>query len=78
MIKSKLYKIKRKIYLIYKYGKIYLSLAPLEKKYNHTTCILADLQGPKLRIGNFIKKFEVRDVHVGINLKNLIGALLIL
>ena len=25
----------------------------LEKKYNHPTCILADLQGPKLRIGNF-------------------------
>ena len=26
----------------------------LEKKYNYSTCILADLQGPKLRIGNFI------------------------
>jgi len=25
----------------------------LEKKYNHATCILADLQGPKLRVGNF-------------------------
>lgn len=25
----------------------------LEKKYNHATCILADLQGPKLRIGIF-------------------------
>ncbi len=33
----------------------------LEKKYNHTTCILADLQGPKLRIGNFgNKKIEVK------------------
>ena len=33
----------------------------LEKKYNHTTCILADLQGPKLRIGNFSnKKIEVK------------------
>ena len=28
----------------------------LENKYNHPTCILADLQGPKLRIGNFINK----------------------
>ena len=26
----------------------------LEKKYNYSTCILADLQGPKLRIGNFV------------------------
>jgi len=25
----------------------------LEKKYNYSTCIIADLQGPKLRIGNF-------------------------
>ena len=25
----------------------------LEKKYDHATCILADLQGPKLRVGNF-------------------------
>jgi len=25
----------------------------LEEKYNHTTCILADLQGPKLRVGEF-------------------------
>ena len=25
----------------------------LEKKYNHATCILADLQGPKLRVGVF-------------------------
>jgi len=30
----------------------------LEKKYNHPTCILADLQGPKLRIGNFTNKKE--------------------
>ena len=30
----------------------------LEKKYNHPTCILADLQGPKLRIGNFANKKE--------------------
>ena len=25
----------------------------LEEKYNHATCILADLQGPKLRVGEF-------------------------
>ena len=25
----------------------------LEKKYNHSSCVLADLQGPKLRIGKF-------------------------
>ena len=30
----------------------------LEKKYDHSTCILADLQGPKLRIGNFLNKKE--------------------
>jgi len=30
----------------------------LEEKYNHPTCILADLQGPKLRIGNFINNKE--------------------
>ena len=36
--------------------KNYENIRNLEKKYNHTTCILADLQGPKLRIGNFIKK----------------------
>ena len=30
----------------------------LEKKYNHPSCILADLQGPKLRVGNFINKKE--------------------
>ena len=33
--------------------KNYENIRNLEKKYNHTTCILADLQGPKLRIGNF-------------------------
>jgi pyruvate kinase len=25
----------------------------LEEKYNHATCVLADLQGPKLRVGSF-------------------------
>ena len=29
------------------------TIRKLEKKYNHATCILADLQGPKLRIGIF-------------------------
>ena len=31
----------------------------LEKTYHHPSCILADLQGPKLRIGNFTKKKEL-------------------
>ncbi len=30
----------------------------LEKKYNHATCVLADLQGPKLRIGTLKNKEE--------------------
>ena len=30
----------------------------LETKYDYSTCILADLQGPKLRIGNFKNKKE--------------------
>ena len=25
----------------------------LEEKHNHATCVLADLQGPKLRVGKF-------------------------
>ena len=33
--------------------KNYNTIRNLEKKYNHATCILADLQGPKLRIGTF-------------------------
>ena len=41
--------------------KNYENIRNLEKQYNHTTCILADLQGPKLRIGNFNnKKIEVK------------------
>ena len=32
------------------------TIRSLEKKYDYSTCILADLQGPKLRIGSF-KKF---------------------
>ena len=29
------------------------SIRSLEDEYNHSTCILADLQGPKLRVGLF-------------------------
>ena len=31
----------------------------LEEKYNHATCILADLQGPKLRVGEFKNTEEI-------------------
>ena len=34
------------------------SIRNLEKKYDHSTCILADLQGPKLRVGEFENKQE--------------------
>ena len=34
------------------------SIRNLEKKYQYSTCILADLQGPKLRIGTFKNKKE--------------------
>jgi pyruvate kinase len=34
--------------------KNYDQIRNLEKKYDHPTCILADLQGPKLRVGNFV------------------------
>ena len=30
----------------------------IEKKYNHPICVLADLQGPKLRVGSFVNKKE--------------------
>ena len=39
--------------------KNYDFIRELEKKYDHATCILADLQGPKLRVGDFINKKEV-------------------
>ena len=29
------------------------SIRNLEEKYDHATCVLADLQGPKLRVGDF-------------------------
>ena len=32
------------------------TIRKLEKKYDHATCIVADLQGPKLRIGSFTNK----------------------
>ena len=31
----------------------YECIRSLENKFKHSSCILADLQGPKLRIGNF-------------------------
>ncbi len=34
------------------------SIRNLEKKYQYSTCIIADLQGPKLRIGTFKNKKE--------------------
>ena len=48
----------------------------LEKKYNHTTCILADLQGPKLRIGEFKNKEEKlkKGDHFQLDLKNELGS----
>ncbi|MDC0226583.1 pyruvate kinase [Alphaproteobacteria bacterium] len=47
----------------------------LEKKYNHATCILADLQGPKLRVGNFINsKAELKKGQIFIlDLDSTIG-----
>ena len=41
---------------IEEHRKNYVNIRDLEKKYNHSTCILADLQGPKLRIGAFKEK----------------------
>jgi len=41
---------------IEEHRKNYDHIRLLEKKYDHTTCILADLQGPKLRIGQFDNK----------------------
>ena len=38
---------------IEEHRKNYDTIRKLEKKYNHATCILGDLQGPKLRVGNF-------------------------
>jgi pyruvate kinase len=34
-------------------AKIVDMIRAIEKKYNHPICILADLQGPKLRVGSF-------------------------
>jgi len=35
------------------------SIRNLEEKYDHATCVLADLQGPKLRVGEFENTEEV-------------------
>ena len=42
--------------------KNYEIIRSLEEKHNHASCILADLQGPKLRVGTFKiqKKFSQR------------------
>jgi len=46
---------------IEEHRKNYNVIRDLEKKYSHATCILADLQGPKLRIGVFNKnKIKLR------------------
>jgi pyruvate kinase len=34
----------------------------VEEKYSHPICILGDLQGPKLRVGEFSKEFELLEV----------------
>ena len=34
------------------------NIRKLENKYEHSTCILADLQGPKLRVGEFVNTKE--------------------
>ena len=38
--------------------KNYETIRSLEEKHNHASCILADLQGPKLRVGKFKNKKE--------------------
>ena len=47
----------------------------LEKKYDHSTCILADLQGPKLRIGQFSNtKEQLKKGNIfRLDLKNELG-----
>ena len=56
--------------------KNYDIIRKLEKKYNHATCILADLQGPKLRIGTFKEDkvdltIQVEDTGVGMSVKKV-------
>ena len=43
---------------IEEHRKNFETIRSLEQKFNHSSCILADLQGPKLRIGNFSKSRE--------------------
>ena len=52
------------------------TIRQIEKKYNHATCILADLQGPKLRVGNFANKEEklVKGDLFQLDLKNELGS----
>lgn len=35
------------------------TIREVEEKYSHPICILGDLQGPKLRVGEFSKEFEI-------------------
>ena len=55
--------------------KNYDHIRNLEKKYNHATCILADLQGPKLRVGNFTNnKVELKKGQIfSLDLDSKIG-----
>ena len=51
------------------------NIRSLEKKYDHPTCILADLQGPKLRIGTFANKKEIlkKGQTFNLDLDNTVG-----
>lgn len=35
------------------------TIREVEEKYSHPICVLGDLQGPKLRVGEFSKEFEI-------------------
>ena len=35
------------------------TIRQVEEKYSHPICVLGDLQGPKLRVGEFSKEFEI-------------------
>ena len=58
--------------------KNYDLIRSLEKKFHHTTCILADLQGPKLRVSNFknnqveLKKGQEYGINQGLTNEQLV------
>jgi len=60
---------------IEEHRKNYNFVRSLEKKFNHSSCILADLQGPKLRVGNFAKKKEnlIKGQTFSLDLNNIPG-----